>query len=113
MDGFCNQITDQLGSLTGLSFPAVYVGVVEWASAFRNLCVEEECVYTYSSSTHRFPDERTPIEATPLSATSTELGLGRSGSGFGIGFTLTLLLARALLLLATLLSHTIPFPRVH
>jgi hypothetical protein len=35
------------------------------------------------------------------------------GSGFGIGFTLTLLLARAPLLLATLLSHTIPFPRVH
>ena len=35
------------------------------------------------------------------------------GSGFGIGFTLTLLLARALLLLAPLLSHTIPFPRVH
>jgi hypothetical protein len=31
----------------------------------------------------------------------------------GIGFTLTLLLARAPLLLATLLSHTIPFPRVH
>ena len=59
-------------------------------------------------SLQRFPDERTPIEATPLSATSSELGLG-----FGIGFTLTLLLARALLLLATLLSHTIPFPRVH
>ena len=35
------------------------------------------------------------------------------GSGFGIGFTGTLLLARAPLLLATLLSHTIPFPRVH
>jgi hypothetical protein len=34
-------------------------------------------------------------------------------SGFGIGFTLTLLLARALPLLAPLLSHTIPFPRVH
>ena len=32
--------------------------------------------YAYSSSTHRFPDERTPIEATPLSATSAELGLG-------------------------------------
>jgi hypothetical protein len=35
------------------------------------------------------------------------------GSGFGIGFTGTLLLARAPLLLATVLSHTIPFPRVH
>ena len=34
-------------------------------------------------------------------------------SGFGITFTVALLLARALLLLATLLSHTIPFPRVH
>jgi len=28
------------------------------------------------SSTHRFPYERTPIEARPLSATSAELGLG-------------------------------------
>jgi hypothetical protein len=27
--------------------------------------------YAYSSSTHRFPDERTPIGATPLSATWT------------------------------------------
>jgi hypothetical protein len=43
---------------------------------------------------------------TPLSATS--------GNWFGLGseFTLTLLLARAPLLLATLLSHTSPFPRV-
>ena len=47
-----------------------------------------------------------------LSATSAELGLGL-GSGFEIGFTVTLLLARAPLLLATLLLHTIPFPRVH
>jgi hypothetical protein len=37
--------------------------------------------YTYSSSTHTFPDERKPIEATPLSATSAELGLG-----LGLGF---------------------------
>ena len=66
MDGFCNQNADQLGSLAGLSFPAVYVDVVECAPA---------SPYTYSS-THRFPDERTPIEATPLSATSAELGLG-------------------------------------
>ena len=29
--------------------------------------------YIYSSSTHRFPDERAPIEAMPLSATSAEL----------------------------------------
>jgi hypothetical protein len=56
-----------------LSFPAVYVGVVECAPA---------SPYTYSSSTQRFPDERTPIEDTPLSATSTELGLGW---GLGLG----------------------------
>ena len=65
MDGFCNQNADLLGSLAGLSFPVVCVGVVECASA---------SPYTYS--THMFPDERTPIEATPLSATSVELGLG-------------------------------------
>ena len=35
-----------------------------------------------ASFPYRFPDERTPIEATPLSATSTELGLG---SGLGLG----------------------------
>jgi hypothetical protein len=28
MDGFCNQNVDQLGSLAGLSFPDVYVGVL-------------------------------------------------------------------------------------
>jgi hypothetical protein len=39
-------------------------------------------LYPHSSSTHRFPDERTPIEATPLSATSAELGLGL---GLGLG----------------------------
>ena len=38
--------------------------------------------YAYSSSTHRIPDERTPIQATPLSATSAELG---SGLGLGLG----------------------------
>jgi hypothetical protein len=73
MDGFCNQNTDQLGSLAGLSLLTVYVGGVESAPA---------SPYTYSSSTHRFPDERTPIEATPLSATSAELGLGL---GLGLG----------------------------
>jgi hypothetical protein len=40
--------------------------------------------YTYASSTHRFPDERTRIEATPLSATSAEFGLGL-GLGLGLG----------------------------
>jgi hypothetical protein len=62
MDGFCNQKADQLGYLAGQSLLTVYVGVVECAPA---------SPYTYSSSTHRFPDERTPIEATPLSGTST------------------------------------------
>ena len=33
MDGFCNQNADQLGSLAGLSFPAVHVGVVDCAPA--------------------------------------------------------------------------------
>ena len=56
-----------------LSFPVVYVGVVEYAPA---------SPYTYSSSTHRFPYESTPIETMPLSATSTELGLGW---GLGLG----------------------------
>jgi hypothetical protein len=73
MDGFCNPNADQLGSLAGLSFPAVYAGVVECAPA---------SPYTFSSSTHRFPDERTPIEARPLSATSAALGLGL---GLGLG----------------------------
>ena len=124
MDGFCNQNADQLGSLAGLSFPVVYVGVVECAPAslsrasssltharridgFCNQNADQlgylagpslltiyvgvvECAsaspYTYSSSKHRFPDERTPIEATPcptpLSATSAELGLGL---GLGLG----------------------------
>jgi hypothetical protein len=71
--GFCNQNADQLGYLAGPSLLTVYVGVVECAPA---------SPYTYSSSTHRFPDERTPIEATPLSATSAELGLGL---GLGLG----------------------------
>jgi hypothetical protein len=74
MDRFCNQNADQLGSLAGPSLLTVYVGVVECSPA---------SPYTYSSSTHRFPDERTPIEATPLSATSAELGLGL-GQGLGL-----------------------------
>jgi hypothetical protein len=73
MDGFCNQNADQIGSLAGLSLLTVHVDVVECAPA---------SPYTYSSSTHKFPDERTPIEATPLSATSAELGLGL---GLGLG----------------------------
>ena len=98
MDGFCNQNADLLGSLAGLSFPVVYVGVVECASA---------SPYTYSS-THRFPDEHTPIETTPLSATSAELGLGL-GLRLGLGSHSS---SHDPLLLATLLSHNIPLPRV-
>jgi hypothetical protein len=87
IDGFCNQNADQLGSLAGLSLLTVYVGVVECAPA---------SPYTYSSSTHRFSDERTPIEATPLSATSAELGLGL---GLGLGLDS----------LSHSSSHTLPF----
>jgi hypothetical protein len=102
---FCNQNASQLCSLAGLSLLTVYVGVVECAPA---------SPYTYSSSTHRFPDERTPIEATPLSTTSEELGLGL---GLGLGLdSLSHSSSHALptpLLLATFLSHTSLFPRVH
>ena len=61
MDGFCNQNADQLGSLARLSFPVVYVGVVECASqsapTARKSPAWPASPYTYSS-THRFPDER-------------------------------------------------------
>jgi hypothetical protein len=105
--GKWRQNADQLGSLAGLFLPTVYVGVVECAPA---------SPYTYSSSTHRFPDERTPIEAeeaTPLSATSAELG-SDLGLGLGLGSHFSSHApSHAPLLLATLLSHNIPFPRVH
>ena len=96
LHGFCNQNADLLGSLAGLSFPVVYVDVVECAPA---------SPYTYSSSTHRFPDERTPTYRGYASFSDIYGAWFGLGSGFGIGFTLTLLLARALLLLAPLLSH--------
>jgi hypothetical protein len=73
MDVFCNQNTYQFGYLAGQSLLTVYVGVVECAPA---------SPYTYSSSTHRFPNDHKPIEATPLSVTSAELGLGL---GLGLG----------------------------
>jgi hypothetical protein len=64
-------------------------------------------------ATYRFPDERTLIEATPLSATSVELGSGLDlGLGLGSHFA-SHAPSHAPLLLATLLSHNIPFPRVH
>ena len=61
----------------GLHILTTCVGVVECAPA---------SPYAYSSPPHRFPDERTPIEAMPLLATSAELGSGL-GCGFGIGLT--------------------------
>jgi hypothetical protein len=101
MDGFCNHTADQLGSLAGPSSPAAYVGVVACAPA---------SPYTYS--THRFPDERTPIEAKPLSATSAELGTGL-GLDLGLGSHFSSHApSHAPLLLATLISHNLPFPRV-
>jgi hypothetical protein len=51
------------------------------------------------------------MQATPR--LGTRVAGGFSEVSERIGFTLTLLLARAPLLLATLLSHTIPFPCVH
>jgi hypothetical protein len=98
MDGFCNQNTDQLGSLAGHSLLTVYVGGVECAPA---------SPYTYSSSTHRFPNERTPIEATPLSATSAELGLGL-GQGLGLD-SLSHSSSHALPFFSTPSFHTLAF----
>ena len=66
LDSFCRPTAGKSSSPAGL-FPFVYAYVVDCAPA---------SPYAYSSSTHRFPDERTPIEATPLSTTSAELGLG-------------------------------------
>ena len=93
-DGFCNHNADQLGSLAGPFLLTVYVGVVECAPA---------SPYTYPTSTHRFPDERPPPNATPLSATSAELGLGL---GLGLGLDS----------LSHSSSHALPFfspPSVH
>ena len=74
LDSFCRPTSSKSSSPAGL-FPLVYAYVVDCAPA---------SPYAYSSSTHRFPDERTPIEATPLSATSAELVLGL-GLGLGLG----------------------------
>ena len=66
-------VVERRRTVVSVQLLTVYVGVVEYATA---------SPYTYSSSTHRFPDERTPIVATPFSATSAELGLGL---GLGLG----------------------------
>jgi hypothetical protein len=60
-------------------------------------------VPAYSSSTHRFPDER--HQATPLSATSAELGLGLGlGLGWLSGLGLNFLLASVSFTLSLSLS---------
>jgi hypothetical protein len=95
LDSCCRPTTGKSSSPAGLS-TLVYAYVVDCAPA---------SPYAYSLSTHRFPDERAPIEATPLSATSAELclglGLGLGWlSGLGLNF---LLLASAFFTL----SHTL------
>ena len=79
----------------GISFPAAYVGVVEYAPA---------SLYTYSCPTHRFPDERTPLEAfSDICGACWGLGLV-----LGLGSHSSHVPLHAPLLLATLLSHNIP-----
>jgi hypothetical protein len=105
MDGFCNQNAEQLGYLAGLSLPTVYVGVVACAPA----------------SPYTLLQTPPPHTGFPMSAHLSRLRLFQRHLRslvwvwvrVWIGFTLTLLLARAPLLLATLLSHTSLFPRVH
>ena len=87
LDSFCRPTAGKSSIPAGLSPLCVYAYVVDCAPA---------SPYAYSSSTHRFPDERTPIEATPLSATSAELGLGL---GLGLGLDS----------LAHFSSHALPF----
>jgi hypothetical protein len=74
LDTYSRPTAGKSSSPSGLS-TLVYAYVVDRAPA---------SPYTYSSSTHRFLDGRTPIEATPLSATSAELNLGL-GLGLGLG----------------------------
>jgi hypothetical protein len=93
LDSYCRPAAGKSSSPAGLS-TIVYAYVVDCATA---------SPYAYSSSTHRFPDELTPIEATPLSVTSTELGLGL---GLGLGLNS----------LAHFSSHALPFfspPSIH
>jgi hypothetical protein len=79
------QIKDNIIIVNTLIIGAAVINTVMNTHTPRNsfiIGVVECAPDTYSSSTHRFPDERTPIEATPLSATSAELGLGL---GLGLG----------------------------
>jgi hypothetical protein len=103
LDSFFRPTASKSSSPAGL-FALVYAYVVD--------CVPAS-PYAYSSSTHRFPDERKPIEATSISATSAELGLG-FGLGLGLG-SLSLFSSHALPFFSppSSLSHTIPFPHVH
>jgi len=57
LDSFCTPTACQSNSSAEL-FPLVYAYVVDYTSA---------SPFAYSSSTHRFPDDRTPMEAMPLS----------------------------------------------
>jgi len=72
LGSYCRPTAGKSSSPAGLS-TLVCAYVVDCAPA---------SPYAYSSSTHRFPDESTPIQATPLLATSAELGLGL---GLGLG----------------------------
>ena len=93
MDGFCNQNANQLGSLAGLSFPVVYVGVAE--------CAPASLSPVSSSLTHtRRMDGFCNQNADQLGSLA-----GLSFPAVYVGLTP--------LLLATLLSHNISFPRVH
>jgi hypothetical protein len=78
-----------------------------------SVCVECLFLTTPSRAPYRTPPWRAPKGRPtdpPYSFSDIYGAWFGLGSGFGIGFTLTLLLARAPLLLATLLSHTRPFP---
>ncbi len=89
LDSCSRQTAGKSSSSAGLS-TLVYAYVVDCAHASH---------YTYASSTHRFPNERTRVEATPRSATSAELGLGL---GLGSGLV-------SLARFSVFSSHTLPF----
>ena len=102
LDSFCRPTAGKSSIPAGLSPLCVYAYVVDCATA---------SPYAYSSSTHRFPDERTPIEATPLSATSVELGLCL---GLGLGFhSLSHFSSHALFFFSPPSFHTLSLSHVH